>query len=102
MHITVLTLFPDMFQGPLTESIVKRAQNQKIITVTFVNIRNFAADKHKSVDDHPFGGGAGMILRVDVVDKALRYAKSLHVKAKAHSILLDTQGTPYDQKKAKQ
>ena len=102
MHITVLTLFPDMFQGPLTESIVKRAQNQKIITVTFVNIRNFAADKHKSVDDHPFGGGAGMILRVDVVDKALRYAKSLHVKAKAHSILLDPQGTPYDQKKAKQ
>lgn len=102
MHITILTLFPDMFQGPLTESILGRAQSQKIVTLTFVNIRDFACDKHKSVDDHPYGGGVGMILRVDVVDCALTYAKSLHPKAKTYSILLDPQGTPYVQKKAKE
>ncbi len=102
MHITVLTLFPEMFQGPLTESILKRAQDQKIVTLTFVNIRDFAKDKHRSVDDHPYGGGAGMILRVDIVDKAITYAKSLHPNKQTHTILLDPQGKPFVQKKAQQ
>ena len=102
MQITILTLFPEMFHGPLTESILKRAQEKKIITVTFVNIRDFASDKHKSVDDHPYGGGPGMILRVDIVDRALQSIKYQSASWRTKTILLDPSGTPYTQKKAKQ
>ncbi len=102
MQITILTLFPEMFHGPLTESILKRAQNQNIVSIACINIRDFAKDKHKSVDDHPYGGGAGMILRVDIVEAAIQYAKSLHPNIPTHTILLDPQGTPYVQKKAQQ
>jgi len=94
MHISILTLFPDMFRGPFDTSIIKRAADKKLITIHYINIRDFAADTYKTVDGHPYGGGVGMILRVDVVDRAL---KSL---AKGHTILLDAGGTPYTQKKA--
>lgn len=100
MYITIVTLFPEMFTGPFTESILKRAQEKKIVTIDFVHIRDFAHDSHKSVDDHPYGGGAGMILRVDVVDQAIAHAKSLHPNKHTHIILLDPQGTPYTQQKA--
>lgn len=102
MYITILTLFPDMFTGPFDTSIVKRAQVEGVVAITYVNIRNFAKDKHKSVDDRPYGGGTGMILRVDIVDQAIIYAKSLHPNVQTHTILLDPQGTPYSQKKARQ
>ncbi|MEK7129828.1 MAG: tRNA (guanosine(37)-N1)-methyltransferase TrmD [Patescibacteria group bacterium] len=100
MHFTILTLFPEMFSGPFDYSIVKRAQERKIVTVDLVNIRNFATDKYKSVDDHPYGGGAGMVLRVDVVDRALHNAKCQMPNAKWRTILLDPQGKPYTQQKA--
>ncbi len=96
MHISILTLFPDMFSGPFGQSIIKRAADKKLITIEYVNIRDFATDKYKTVDGHPYGGGIGMILRVDVVDRAL---KSIE---KGHTILLDAGGTPYTQKKAKE
>ena len=102
MHITILTLFPGMFRGPFDESIVKRAIQKGIVDITYVNIRDFAIDKHKSVDDHPYGGGAGMILRVDVVDKAITYAKTLYPNSTAKIILLDPLGKPFHQKKAKE
>ncbi len=102
MHITILTLFPSMFRGPFDESIVKRAIQKGIVDITYVNIRDFATDKHKSVDDHPYGGGAGMILRVDVVDKALTYAKNLYPNSTSKTILLDPLGKPFRQRKAKE
>jgi tRNA (guanine37-N1)-methyltransferase len=102
MHITIVTLFPEMFIGPLTESIVKRAQNKNIVTISYVQIRDFAQDTHKSVDDHPYGGGAGMILRVDIVDEAINHAKSLRPKDKTRIILLDPQGSVYSQQIARQ
>ena len=95
MKISILTLFPDMFSGPFSSSIVKRAQEKHAVTIEYVNIREFATDKYKSVDDHPYGGGVGMILRVDIIDRALQ-------KVKGHTILLDPQGTPYTQKKARE
>lgn len=105
MHITILTLFPEMFTGPFDASIIKRATDKKIVTINFVNIRNFAKDKHKSVDDHPYGGGAGMILRVDVVDRALQSIKcqaclpARQVSGiRYKTILLDAGGKPYTQK----
>ena len=96
MTITILTLFPQMFTGPFDHSIIKRAQATKKVTIHFINIRNFALDRYKSVDDHPYGGGHGMIMRVDVIDRALSSIKGL-----THKILLDPHGARYTQKKAK-
>jgi len=101
MHITILTLFPDIFRGPFDESIIKRAKEKGAVTITLVNIRDFAKDKHRSVDDHPYGGGAGMILRVDVVHDAIEYAKNLYPNLKTRVILMDPQGTPFKQDHAK-
>ncbi|MCX6792341.1 MAG: tRNA (guanosine(37)-N1)-methyltransferase TrmD [Candidatus Gottesmanbacteria bacterium] len=96
MHISILTLFPEMFFGPFDQSIIKRATDKKLITIDYINIRDFAADNYKTVDGHPYGGGVGMILRVDVVDRALQSIQ------KGHTILLDAGGRPYTQKKAKE
>ncbi len=98
MKISILTLFPDMFAGPFDSSIIKRAKEKGIVDISFVNIRDFATDAYGSVDDHPYGGGVGMILRVDVVDRALQQVKTKNSRI----ILLDPQGTPYTQKKAKE
>lgn len=104
MKISILTLFPDMFLGPFRQSIIKRALEKKVVSVDFVNIRDFATDKYRSVDDHPYGGGVGMILRVDVVDRALKTVKSplKETPLKVKTILLDPQGIPYTQQKARQ
>lgn len=102
MKISILTLFPEMFTGPFDASIIKRAKEKGIADIQFVNIRDFATDKYSSVDDHPYGGGAGMILRVDVVDRALKNVKAQISNVKSKTILLDPQGTPYTQKKARE
>ncbi len=99
MKISILTLFPDMFRGPFDHSIVKRAADKKLVTIDLVNVRDFAQDRYKTVDGRPYGGGAGMILRVDVVDRALQ---SVSASARQRKILLDPGGTPYTQKKARE
>lgn len=71
---TVLTLFPDMFPGPLAHSLAGRALADRVWALRTIDIRDFATDRHRSVDDVPFGGGAGMVLRPDVVDAALAAA----------------------------
>ena len=71
MKITILTLFPEMFKGFLGESIIKRAIESKILEFNIVNIRDYAFDKHKQVDDSPFGGGAGMLLKPEPLFRAL-------------------------------
>ena len=71
---TVLTLFPDMFPGQLGESLAGKALADGTWSLERVDIRNFTSDKHQTVDDTPFGGGPGMVMRPDVVDKALRGA----------------------------
>jgi len=72
--VTVLTLFPAMFPGPLGHSLAGRALEERVWALETVDIRDSASDKHRSVDDTPFGGGAGMVMRPDVVDRALRAA----------------------------
>ncbi len=69
---TVLTIFPEMFPGPLGHSLAGRALDREVWRLDVVNIRDFATDKHRSVDDVPFGGGAGMVMRPDVLDAAIR------------------------------
>ena len=68
---SVLTLFPEMFPGPLAQSLAGRALSSAIWSLQTINIRDFATDRHRTVDDTPFGGGAGMVLRPDVVDAAI-------------------------------
>src|ERR1700723_1829147 len=68
---SVLTLFPEMFPGPLAQSLAGRALQAGIWSLAKVNIREFATDRHRTVDDTPFGGGAGMVLRPDIVDAAV-------------------------------
>lgn len=105
MIFSILSLFPDMFEGPFSESIIKRAIDQKLVTINYGNIRDFATDAYKTVDDHPYGGGAGMILRVDVMERVLKRVKHSRiagssVKFKTRTILLDPRGKTYTQKKA--
>lgn len=68
---SILTLFPDMFPGPLGQSLAGRAMEGGIWSLQAVNIRDFATDRHRTVDDTPFGGGAGMVMRPDIVDAAV-------------------------------
>jgi len=97
MKIDILTIFPNIFT-PLEESIVKRAQEKKLVEIAIHDLRKWTTDKHKSVDDKPYGGGAGMVIRVDVVDKALIDLKSKSSKV----ILLCPQGEVFTQSKARQ
>jgi tRNA (guanine37-N1)-methyltransferase len=71
MRIDVFTLFPEMFQGPLTESILKRAQEKDLLSVQLHNIRDYAAGKHKVTDEPPYGGGGGMVMRVEPIVTAV-------------------------------
>ena len=71
MKITVLTLFPEMYEGFLNASIIKRILAKGLAEITIVNIRDYSMDKHHHVDDTPYGGGAGMLMKVDVVHRAL-------------------------------
>lgn len=104
MKISILTLFPEMFAGPFDHSIVKRAQGKKLVEIEFVNIRDFGIGKHKLVDDTPYGGGAGMVLRVDVIDTTITSLKCKVKSSKCRErvILLDPRGETFSQKKAKE
>ena len=94
MKFDVLTLFPEMFE-PLRQSIIGRAEEKKLIDINLINIRDFSKDKHKKVDDTPYGGGAGMVMRADVVYEAY---KSINDKD-AKVIYLTPQGKVLNQKK---
>jgi tRNA (guanine37-N1)-methyltransferase len=71
MKFDILTLFPEMFLGPMTESILRRAQERELIDVRLHNIRDYATDRHKTVDDAPYGGGAGMVMKVEPLTACL-------------------------------
>lgn len=102
MKISVLTLFPEMFNGPFDYSIIKRARDKKIVEIKYVNIRDFGIGEHKIVDDKPYGGGKGMILRVDVLEKAIAKTKDKKLTTKNQKvILLDPHGKTFNQKMAK-
>ncbi len=93
MKFDVLTLFPEMFE-PLKQSIIKRASERKIIDINLVNIRDFSENKHNKVDDTPYGGGAGMLMKADVVDRAYNSVKSENAKV----VYLTPQGKTLNQK----
>lgn len=101
MKISILTLFPEMFEGPFEHSILKRATEKKIVTIEFINIRDFGIGAHKMVDDKPYGGGVGMLLRVDVLHNALLKARCNNKSCKERIVLLDPQGKQLKQQNAK-
>ena len=94
MKFDVLTLFPEMFDC-LNQSIIGRATEKELIDINLVNIRDFSKNKHKKVDDTPYGGGSGMVMMPDVVYRAFQSVES----EKAKVIYMSPQGKTLDQKK---
>lgn len=97
LRIDIVTLFPEMFEGPLGTSIVGRARREGRLELGFVNPRDFAADRRKTVDDRPFGGGPGMVLQAQPVFDALRSVR----RKRSRVICLTPQGRPFDQAAAR-
>jgi len=93
MKIDVLTLFPAMFAGPLDESIIRRARENGLLDVRIHNLRDYAHDRHKTVDDRPFGGGPGMLLKPEPIFEAVEALK----RERTRVILLCPAGRPFTQ-----
>lgn len=104
MKITILTLFPKMIIGFFEESIIKRAQEKGLVELEIINLRDFAKDNYKTVDDRPYGGGAGMVLKVDIIAEAIESIKKQVTSNKqvpsSKVILTSAKGKIFDQKKA--
>jgi len=101
MRIDVLTLFPEMFESPLSCSILKRAQQAGIVEIALTNIRDFATDNYNKVDDKPYGGGPGMVMMPGPVFDCAEYVRKLSPE-KGRVILLTPQGQKFDQAKARE
>jgi tRNA (guanine37-N1)-methyltransferase len=97
MQFNIITIFPEILKSYYNESIIGRALNNKIINIKYHNLRDFSNDKHKSVDDTPYGGGPGMVLKAEPLIKAI---KSIKGRKKARVIMLDPKGKIYNQKTA--
>ncbi|MBF0252510.1 MAG: tRNA (guanosine(37)-N1)-methyltransferase TrmD [Candidatus Omnitrophica bacterium] len=101
MKIDIITIFPNMFDVVLGESMMRIAQDKGLVKIDVHDLRNWTNDKHRTVDDKPFGGGPGMVMKIEPLDKALS-----DIKAKAEgdikTILLTPQGARFEQKTAKE
>ncbi|NMB48358.1 tRNA (guanosine(37)-N1)-methyltransferase TrmD [Candidatus Kuenenbacteria bacterium] len=97
MRFEIITIFPHILDSYLNESILKRAQKKKLIKINFHDPRQFATDAHRSVDDRPFGGGPGMLIKIEPLYKTLKKIKRAK---KSHVILFDPAGQRFDQKMA--
>ncbi len=96
--VRVFTLYPDLFPGPLSSGLYKKALKKKLWSLEVVNIRDYALDKHKTVDDTPFGGGSGMVMRADVIANSL----DKNISSKKETIIcLSPKGEKFDQNYAK-
>jgi tRNA (guanine37-N1)-methyltransferase len=94
----VFTLYPEIFPGPLSKGLYGKALSKKIWDLKIVNIRDYAEDKHKTVDDTPFGGGSGMLLKADILAKSIDQNKNSHDRI----FYLSPKGKKFDQKLAKE
>jgi tRNA (guanine37-N1)-methyltransferase len=105
VNFHIITIFPKIFDSYFSESILKRAQSKEFVAIDIHNLRDYAEDKHKTVDDTPYGGGAGMVLKVEPIYKALKSIKSLKsVKSKMKKtrvIIFSAKGKKYTQKDAR-
>lgn len=101
MRFDIITIFPNIFDFYFKESIIGRAQKDKLIKINVINLRDYTRDKHKTVDDRPYGGGAGMVMMVEPIYKAVKDIKKNIKKNKRKIILLSAKGKKFDQKMAK-
>ena len=103
MRFHIITIFPHMFDSYLYESLFKRAEKKKILSARAYDLRDFTNDKHRKVDDRPFGGGPGMVLQIQPIYRAVEFAKSKvkSRKLKVRTILFSTRGKKLDAKTAK-
>ena len=95
MKFDIITIFPDIFESYFSKAMIKRAQLKKIVNIKITDLRRFAGNKYKSVDDTPYGGGAGMVLKIEPIYKAL---KSIKKKKKSRVILFSARGKTLTQK----
>ncbi|SMC67077.1 tRNA (guanosine(37)-N1)-methyltransferase TrmD [Sporomusa malonica] len=102
MRIDIISLFPEMFTGPLGHSILKRAQSRGLISVQVTNPRDFTYDKHHIVDDCPFGGGSGMVMKPDPIFRAVESVVSASSASRKRIILMCPSGQVFDQAKARE
>lgn len=100
MKISIITLFPEVFEPILNSSILKRAQKKGKVSFELINLRGFGQGRHQVVDGRPYGGGAGMVLRADILSAALKKCKVTGAKRKV--ILTSASGTPYKQSRARE
>lgn len=103
MRIDIISAFPQFFDSVSKTSILKRAIGKNLVKINLVNLRDFAKDKRKTIDDRPYGGGVGMILRADIIARAIQFRCNLEEKPrgqKAFTILLDPKGKLFNQQKA--
>lgn len=101
MFIDVITLFPEMFSSPFADSIIRRAIERKILQINFTQLRDFAFDKHKQVDDSPFGGGSGMVLKPEPMYRAVRSVLEKNKNLSKKIIITDPAGKVFNQNFAK-
>ncbi len=104
VEIDILTIFPGMFYGPLSESILGRAQEKGILTVRIHDIRDFSTNRHRVVDDYPFGGGPGMVMKAEPIAAAVEHALAARVQAKesrSRVIMTTPAGSTFSQDMAK-
>lgn len=100
MNIDILTLFPSMFESPFGHSIIKRAIEKKLVSIDLHDIRDYSKSKHRSVDDYPFGGGAGMVMQIEPIDLCMQHLKQ--EREYDEIIYLSPDGELFDQKMANQ
>ena len=100
LNVKIFTLYPELFPGPLDIGLYKKAKNKKIWSLKVINIRDHSKDKHKTVDDTPFGGGNGMLMRADILADALD--KNINTKKKEKIIYLSPKGKFFNQTIAKE
>ncbi len=96
MQVDILTLFPQIFDGPFTESIIKRAMERGLVNIDKHNIRDYSLSKHKNVDDYPFGGGAGMVMQVEPIHRCLQHLQEQRTYDEV--IYMSPDGEPFTQK----
>lgn len=106
MRFDIITIFPEIFSSYFNESIIKRAQDKNVIRINVHNLRDWTTDKHKTVDDTPYGGGAGMIMKVDILHKAIEsiiagHKPTIAKKNKTKIILLSAKGKKWNQQLAR-
>lgn len=94
LQVDIITLFPEMFEGPFSSSIVGRAVEAGLVSIELHQLRDFAHDRHRQVDDEPFGGGAGMVLKAEPLLEAVAHVKELRVGSEPHVVLPSPQGAP--------